>query len=128
MVRPRAPSTIAQESSGTARLLIKSDPAELTQPRANLRTAALSRFAPSSVNGRYLRIPAVHTRREYLRGGDTASTWSGAGSTAMVSPLGMNGADWPVAVPCAGLRVDHERRSHAPPACRCDDVCVGLVV
>jgi len=51
-----------------------------------------------------------------------ASTWSAAGSTAMVSPLGMNGADSPGAVPCAGLRIDHERRSHAPPACRCDDV------
>src|SRR5271165_3578494 len=74
------------------------------------------------------RSHGIITRREYLRGGDTASTWSGAGSTAMVSPLGMNGADWPVAVPCAGLRVDHERRSHAPPACRCDDVGVWLVV
>src|SRR5271165_2166952 len=56
-------------------------------------------LAKPTMSDRNLRIPAVHTRREYLRGGDMASTRSGAGSTAMVSPLGMNGADSPVAVP-----------------------------
>jgi len=57
MEGPRAASTIAQELSGTARLLIN-DPAELTQPRANLRTAASRRFDPFAMpsgNNHYLR-------------------------------------------------------------------------
>ena len=78
---------------------------DLTHSPRRRRMAASCAFRPFTLG--------MITRREYLRGGDTASTWSGAGPTAMVTPLGMNGADWPVAVPCAGLRVDHERRSHA---------------